>query len=176
MEHTIANVWIVQGIIFTLVYGYESLGFAKDPEHCYAKEGSDSIATNFDAAEDDTDYVDVGERFHIVFTINYYAAMIVGLSGILHSFEVKAIRLVTRAFGTLAQQLMGVTALVGIVFRLLHTGQVCSGDFLEEDELKDSSGYLTSQGWLLMLFVYIWIIMCACGLLTAALAFIRGLC
>ena len=62
--------------------------------------------------------------------------------GVLHCINVKAIRLITRGTATIASQLMNITLFVGIIFRLMHTGQVCSGDFLEDN--KSTSGYLVS--------------------------------
>ena len=47
------------------------------------------------------------------------------------------------------------------MFRLLHTGRVCSGDYLEPNDSK--TGYLMSQGFLLMMLVYIYAVLCGLG-------------
>ena len=39
------------------------------------------------------------------------------------------------------------------VVRLSHGGKVCSGDFLENQDLKSSDGYLLERGWLLWFYI-----------------------
>ena len=124
-------------------FGYESLGFTKDPEHCYASDDSNFRATNLDAASQDDNFVDVGQRFNVVFTIAFYASLIMTIAGIFHCIDLKAIRLVSRAVGTIAIIVAGISLTTGVIFRVLHSGRVCSGDYMGVEDLK-SSGYLAS--------------------------------
>ena len=45
--------------------------------------------------------------------------------------------------------------------RYVHTGKVCSGDYLNEDEPTD--GYLMDQGFMIELIVYLWIMLMCLG-------------
>ena len=65
----------------------------------------------------------------------------------------------------MAQTLLMWTAFVGIILRLIHSGKVCSGDFLDEN--ADTTGYLTSQGLLLMILFYLWAAIFALSLCIA---------
>ena len=108
-------------MIWTTIYGYETLGYSKDPDHCYASDNSNFRVTDLHATETE-DFVDVGERFSVVFTIAYYSSLTLLVAGILHCIDMKNIRLFARCVGTVVNQVLAVTVITGIVMRMLHTG------------------------------------------------------
>ena len=68
-------------------------------------------------------------------------------------------------FMLLDQILILILLVVIHVFRLSHSGRVCSGDYLEPNE--DGIGYLTHRGNLLLWVIYfVWILSAGiCGLI-----------
>lgn len=168
MENFIGAQWICLGMIWTLIYGYEALGYSPDPDHCYASDFSNFRVTDLHDKRTD-DFVDVGERFSIIFTIAYFSALTIFVMGILHCFNHKHVRIFARAIGTIANNVMGIAVIIGLVFRMIHSGKVCSGDFIADKDSKD--GYLITQGFILMLVIYIYIASCCFFVLIGAVAF-----
>ena len=98
---------------------------------------------------------------NVIFSIAYYCYLNGFIMGCVHWIPFAPTRIMTRVFAVLGFQIATITVLVGLIFRLIHTGKVCSGDYLNETD--STKGYLISQGWLLMLIIYIWMyIMMSC--------------
>ena len=69
--------------MLTLFFGYVTLGFSEDPDYCYASDNSNFRVTDQHAKATD-DFVNVGERFTIVFNVAFYASLIVLVMGLLN--------------------------------------------------------------------------------------------
>ena len=102
LEAAVGCQWIIMGAVWTTFYGYEALGFSKDPDNCYASDFSDLRVTDLHDNET-ADFVDVGERFDVVFKICYYSSAILLAMGLIHCINVKSIRILTKAIGSCAQ-------------------------------------------------------------------------
>jgi len=116
------------------------------------------------------DVVDVGQRFHIVFSIGYYGSLTILVMGLLHCFNQKHIRLFARGVGSCANYMVAIGVITGVVWRMIHTGEVCSGDFLSDKD--PTKGYLITQGMLLLFILYLWMAMCALGIFCVCIAIV----
>ena len=62
-------------------------------------------------------------------------------------------RLPVRAVGVLAHWVMGFATLAALIIRFQHSGKVCSGDYLEENE--STEGYLIDQGFMAVSYTHL---------------------
>ena len=90
LEKVVSCQWVLTGMIWTAFFGYEALGYSKDPDNCYASDFSDKRVTDLHDTRTD-DFVDVGERFRVVFSICYYSSLIMLFAGVLHCVSVRAL-------------------------------------------------------------------------------------
>ena len=173
MEQATASGWMCTGILWSLFFGYVALGYSEDPKHCIA---SDEFDKRVEFKGDwtvmpamDGKYTDAGERFFTIFTVAFYASIVCLCGGILHTIcHTKFIRLPVRSVTVLASFCVTGCVLASIVCRFIHSGRVCSGDFLDENE--STEGYLTTSGFMIacVTFLYIGIFGLAfCGIIVA---------
>ena len=93
-------------------------------------------------------YTDVGDRFFTIFTVAFYLAIVVFCCGLLHTMcRSKYIRLPIRSVSVLSSFALTGCMLALVVCRFIHSGRVCSGDFLDENE--STEGYMTTTGFMI---------------------------
>ena len=157
-----------------MVYGYVALDYDSDPATCIATEEFDKRVV-FEGdwsgiAIDANKYIDVAERFDRVFNYAYWASLLVLICGLIHIvFRHKYIRLPVRAVTVIAQWGLFVVVIAGVISRFVHTGRVCSGDYLGEQE--STEGYMVTQGNILAAILYTWGTIFGVGLCAALVAF-----
>ena len=101
-------------------------------------------------------YTDVGKRFRLVFEINFYIGIVMIISVLLNLLlPFKAAKFVTRSLSSMAEFVLAISTLIGLFFRFFHSGKVCSGDYLAEDE--PTEGYLTDSGTILLIIFWFWV-------------------
>ena len=77
-----------------------------------------------------------------VFDVGFYAAATLLISGAIHmAIRTKYVRLPVRVIGVLAHWVVFGATIAAFIVRYRHSGKVCSGDYLADDEASD--GYLT---------------------------------
>ena len=91
---------------------------------------------------------------NVIFSIAYYCYLNGFIMGCVHWIPFAPTRIMTRVLAAFGFQIVTIAVLVGLIFRLIHTGKVCSGDYLNDTD--STKGYLITQGFLLMLIIYIW--------------------
>ena len=158
MRRAFAAQWTCNGLTNMALFGYVALGYSSDPETCFATDDIDKRVASSSGA----DTVDVGARFKLVFLVNFVGACVLFTCGFLNLVcNVKLLRAPLHIFAVLASYTITITILVGLVLRFMHSGRVCSGDFLADED--SSEGYLVTQGFFLALVLYIWLTLCAAG-------------
>ena len=118
-------------------------------------------------------YVDVGDRFDTLFHIGFYAACVIVCAGFLHlCFRSKIIRVPMRCAVALANWTLFIVAVGALFVRFSHTGRVCSGDFLNDNE--STEGYTISQGLFYLVIAYIWAGCCGLSICSFIIALFMG--
>ena len=174
MERIVSINWVLFGAICMFFYGYVALDYDSDPSSCIATEEYDKRVV-FEGdwsgiSIDEDKYIDVGERFGRVFDVAYYASICLLVSGLLHMvFGHKYIRLPARTVSVIAQWALFVSVVAGVISRFVHSGRVCSGDYLDEQE--STEGYMVTQGSMLAVILYSWATLMGFGLCAALVAF-----
>ena len=147
------SIAITNGIIWAIIFGFFALRYDTDPESCLASDDQNSRVMKPEA---DGEYDDVGYRFRLVFTISFYVSVLqivsAAVSGLIKN---ELINMVLFMCNALFVVVMFVTWIYAFICRFSHSGQVCSGDFLKENESSD--GYLTSQGTFIKWFGYLFL-------------------
>ena len=164
------------GLICTLFYGYVALDYDSDPESCIATNEYEKRVVFQGTSEewegitiDEDKYIDVGERFGRVFDACFYASLVLLISGMIHTVtRHKYARLGARAAVVMAQWTIFVSIIMGLVSRFMHTGKVCSGDYLADD--MSTEGYMMTQGLMLSLVLYTWLTVLVMGVCAALIA------
>ena len=142
----------------SILYGYVSLGFSNDPEHCYAWDKSYTRITDARLLNNE-EVVDVGNRFRTIFNIAFAIGLLYIPIGLLMCSKSQAVRTCCGGLGNLVKCFGSIVIFTGYFFRAFHTGRVCSGDFLEDHD--DTSGYVVTQGFILALFICVFLAMIA---------------
>ena len=104
---------------------------------------------------------DVGHRFYKIFTVTFWSSMIILIGGMLNIIQHREIRVLAKGVAALAYWVTILTLAIGIAMRYMHSGKVCSGDFLEENSSTD--GYLIEQGKMFKVLFYIFVVFMSVG-------------
>jgi len=146
-------------------YGSVVLGFVSDPPTCLASDDFNRrvMVVGAQNADHPDLFVDVGARFSLIFAICFFNACVLTTVGFLQFvFAGKFMPVPFHIASTLSYFVHTVTIITGIVFRYIHSGRVCSGDFLEDGDSQE--GYLLWQGLLLSIILYTYVAFCSCGI------------
>ena len=77
-----------------------------------------------------------------------------------------------RSIAVIAVNILTLSVLIGIIYRYEHSGQVCSGDYLQEKDSK--AGHMITAGLMLAVCMYVWIALfivgCCIGVFAICLA------
>ena len=149
------------------------MDYDNDPDSCIAtEEFQKRVVFEGDwsgVQRDESKYIDIGGRFDNIFHICFWAAFMIVLSGVAHTvFRMKTVRLPARVISAISVWAMLLCTIVGIFIRFSHSGKVCSGDYLGDNE--STEGYLVTQGSMLAALLYVWITIFALGLLAALIS------
>ena len=131
---------------FSLVFGFYALRQDSDPEDCLATTESDSLIKLSSKVDTEENYINVGARFRFCFEILF----------LMHIFSFVSVILIRIAPTQLARSiyfvvppivvpLLFVMHLVLFYSRFVHSGRVCSGDYLDV-RMSSTQGYLIAQG------------------------------
>ena len=146
-ERVMSAQWIAFGLISSIFYGYVFMDYDDDPDSCIAtEEFQKRIVFEGDwsgVQRDESKYIDIGGRFDNIFHICFWAAFMIVLSGVAHTvFRMKTVRLPARVISAISVWAMLLCTIVGIFIRFSHSGKVCSGDYLGDNE--STEGYLVT--------------------------------
>ena len=132
------------------VYGIFALRFDSDPETCLADDSKDirmqSVSTG----------TDVGDRFRTCFEWLFYLSLtLMTISLTITCCKNETLRKCLATLGVISH--WGLTGLVLFLFisRFRHSGKVCSGDFLGDNDSTD--GYLIQQGLFIKVMFFLFI-------------------
>ena len=121
---------ILVNMFWAVVLGYFALRYDSDPEVCMATDEND---LKFKTGKDIDRYVDVGEEFRLFFDVAFYGYLAQIALG---TFSYTNLDKIMREFVFLLIVLLSYAIFVawiwGFYCRMSHSGQVCSGDFLED--------------------------------------------
>ena len=121
---------ILVNMFWAIVLGYVALRYDSDPEVCMATDEND---LKFKTGKDIDRYVDVGEEFRLFFDVAFYGYLAQIALG---TFSYTNLDKIMREFVFLLIVLLSYAIFVawiwGFYCRMSHSGQVCSGDFLDD--------------------------------------------
>ena len=123
---------IIVNIFWGIVLGYFALRFDNDPEVCMATDEND---IKFKKGNIEDKYIDVGEEFRWFFEIaffGYVAHIALGMFTYLKLDRI--IRHAVFFIITLLSYAIFMAWIWGFYCRMSHSGRVCSGDFLDDNE------------------------------------------
>ena len=125
--------------MWTTIYGYFALRFDSDPEVCIATDSADLRVANADTGDENA--VDVGARFRTCFDILFYLSLtMLTISLVISIIQAQAVRKFLAVLGFITQFSLPFCVLFLFVSRFRHSGKVCSGDYLGEND--STEGYL----------------------------------
>ena len=136
---------LVLNCFWTLVFGFFALRLDRDPEQCEASDINDIRFGSLGAQSREERFIDIGERFRIIFEVNFFGYLsmtVIGTATYIISEET------TRKFMFFLLAVLNYCVFFAWVFafyvRTQHSGKVCSGDFLRDGD--STEGYLIDQG------------------------------
>lgn len=131
---------LLLNLFWTLVFGFFALRLDSDPEDC---EASDENDYRFGLAklQREERFVNVGLRFRLTFGIAFlsYATMTI-LGSLTYVVEADMPRKLMFLVLALVNYAVVFAWIFAFYTRMQHSGKVCSGDFLNENE--STKGYL----------------------------------
>ena len=117
-------------IVWASIYGYFALGFDSDPDVCVASDNKD-----VKVASSASDGTDVGTRFRHCFEwLFYLSVLMMTISLTIACCKSAGLRKAFGVIGMLAQWALTIIVLVLLISRFRHSGRVCSGDFLGDND------------------------------------------
>ena len=123
---------IIINIFWAIVLGYFALRFDSDPEVCMATDANDF---KFKKGANEEMYIDVGEEFRLFFEIGFFGYVAQITLGMITYMNLESItRQIVFFVNTLLSYAIFMAWIWGFYCRMSHSGCVCSGDFLEDNE------------------------------------------
>ena len=128
-------IWLFINAFWALVFGYFALHFDSDPVSCRAADDREiSLPENIEVSGGEKlSIIDVGARFRLLWLLGFSAYVGISILGVLtfccqNTTMRKLIFLVIALFN----YAIFFAWIYAIYIRMSHTGQVCSGDYLED--------------------------------------------
>ena len=123
--------------LWTILFAIFTFGFDMDPDSCIVSNENDLIAEHIPFIDyvdpDNPSAVDVGVRFKFFFNCAFLMAsgqLVVSIIGVLATTEISRLRVWLTCFFWLANLLTVVLWIYVFFVRYMHSGKLCSGDFI----------------------------------------------
>ena len=132
---------------FSVIFGFFALKQDSDPEDCFTIPDNDHLMTTSQKKDDEE--VNVGPRFRHCFEVLFLTHLLCLVAVILiRTVPPQAARKIYFAVPPIILPVLLITHLVLFYSRFVHSGRVCSGDYLDLTSKGGDSGdgYLLSQG------------------------------
>ena len=123
--------------LWVILFGVFSFGFDMDPDSCIVSNEKDLIADHIPwidyVDQDNPSAVDVGVRFRFFFDCAFLMAsiqLVVSIFGVIATVETSRFRSWLTCIFWLANLLTVVLWIYVFIMRYMHSGRLCSGDFI----------------------------------------------
>ena len=137
---------------------------------CFASNANDLRVAD---TRQNPQYVNVGERFRRCFELFFFVCLLqLAMLTFMQAFGREYIRRTLSILIVFATYAFYLVWLYLIVIRFSHSGKVCSGDYLSEND--STGGYLIQQGFFIKVVFYFFLYSIALFACCACIAVIYG--